>query len=111
MNPTACWPAGPCFGTPSIPTSANPRALRRVIYVPSCRRTLPSRNAPAVSENVMAAPEGPGSIRRILVVEDNADGREILRLLLELWGYEVGVAADGLEGVEMALRWRPDAAV
>jgi len=44
----------------------------------------------------------------ILIVEDNPDGRESLRMLLELYGYTVAVAADGLEGVEAAMRLRPD---
>jgi CheY-like chemotaxis protein len=48
---------------------------------------------------------------RILVVEDNGDGRETLRLLLELLGHEVQVAVDGVEGVEKALEWRPDVAI
>ncbi len=48
---------------------------------------------------------------RILVIEDNADGREMLRLMLELLGHEVAVAAEGVEGVNKALAWRPDVAV
>lgn len=48
---------------------------------------------------------------RVLIVEDNPDGREMLRLLLEIAGYEVEVAADGVRGVEMALRDHPDVAV
>jgi CheY-like chemotaxis protein len=50
-------------------------------------------------------------VLRILVVEDNADGREMTRLLLDLLGHEVLVAADGQEGVEKALLWHPDVAV
>src|SRR5690348_15551617 len=49
--------------------------------------------------------------RRVLVVEDQPDTRETLRMLLELWGCQVEEAGDGLEGVEKALSWRPDAAV
>jgi CheY-like chemotaxis protein len=49
--------------------------------------------------------------RRVLVVEDEPDGRQMLRALLAMWGYRVAVAADGLEGVEKALAWRPEAAV
>ncbi len=52
-----------------------------------------------------------GPALRILIVEDNADGREMLRLLLEILGHEVIVAADGVEGVEKALQWHPDVAV
>jgi CheY-like chemotaxis protein len=47
----------------------------------------------------------------VLVVEDNDDGRETLRLLLELCGYEVAVAADGVAGVQKAQEFRPDAAL
>ncbi len=49
--------------------------------------------------------------RRVLIVEDNADGRESLCLLLELYGHEVAVAADGLEGVRRALEFRPEVAL
>jgi two-component system, sensor histidine kinase len=49
--------------------------------------------------------------RRVLVVEDNPDSRESLRMVLELYGYRVEVAEDGRQGVEMALAWGPDAAV
>jgi CheY-like chemotaxis protein len=45
--------------------------------------------------------------RRVLIVEDNPDGCEMLRLLLELYGYQVEEAADGRQGVEKALAWRP----
>jgi CheY-like chemotaxis protein len=44
---------------------------------------------------------------RILIVEDERDGADILRTLLELVGYEVEVAYTGPEGVARALRWRP----
>lgn len=47
---------------------------------------------------------------RILVVEDNADGRDLLRTILELEGHAVQVAADGPSGVEAALITRPDVA-
>ena len=49
--------------------------------------------------------------RRVLIVEDNPDGREMLRLLLELYGYQVEEAADGRQAVEKALAWRPEVAV
>ncbi len=48
---------------------------------------------------------------RILVVEDNRDGRESLRDLLEIWGHEVEVAETGPEGVKAALASRPDVAL
>lgn len=48
---------------------------------------------------------------RVLVVEDTADTREFLRLLLEAEGYEVTTAADGLAAVGEALREPPDAII
>jgi signal transduction histidine kinase/ActR/RegA family two-component response regulator len=50
-------------------------------------------------------------IRRILVIEDNPDTRMTLRLMLQLWGYQVAVAENGTEGVEMALSWFPQVAL
>jgi CheY-like chemotaxis protein len=49
--------------------------------------------------------------RRVLIVEDNPDGRETRRLLLGLWGHQVEAAADGAEGLRKGLAWQPDAAV
>jgi CheY-like chemotaxis protein len=48
---------------------------------------------------------------RVLLVEDNPDGRESLRQLLALLGHEVTTAADGEEGVNMGLETRPDVAI
>jgi DNA-binding response OmpR family regulator len=50
-------------------------------------------------------------VRRVLIVEDNADGRESLRLFLCLAGYQVATAADGPGGVHQALAWNPHAAL
>jgi CheY-like chemotaxis protein len=47
----------------------------------------------------------------ILIVEDNPDGRESLRLLLTLLGYDVEVATEGSEGVEKALHDHFDVAI
>ena len=49
--------------------------------------------------------------RRILLVEDNPDGRATMQMLLELWGHRVKAAGDGVEGVQLALAWQPDVAV
>lgn len=43
----------------------------------------------------------------ILIVEDHSDSREMLRTLLQLWGYRVEEACNGLDAVESALRERP----
>ena len=47
----------------------------------------------------------------ILLIEDNDDGREMMAMMLSCYGYEVQSAADGLQGIEAALSYRPDVAL
>ncbi len=49
--------------------------------------------------------------RRVLIVEDSDDAREMLRYVLERAGHEVHDAADGATGLARALSLRPDVAV
>jgi CheY-like chemotaxis protein len=46
--------------------------------------------------------------RKVLVVDDNPDARETVRLILEAEGYEVIEAYDGQMGVDLARSARPD---
>jgi signal transduction histidine kinase len=46
--------------------------------------------------------------RRILIIEDNQDGREMLRALLTIAGHEVHASADGPSGVAAAAQVAPD---
>ena len=46
--------------------------------------------------------------KRILVVEDTEDNRQIMRDLLSSAGYDLVEAQDGAEGVAMAKSQRPD---
>jgi len=48
---------------------------------------------------------------RILIVEDNRDARETLKMLLEFDGFEVSTAPDGLAGFQAILRERPEIAL
>lgn len=45
---------------------------------------------------------------RILYVEDAEVIRDTISRLLEVYGYKVAYARNGQEGVEMALKWKPD---
>jgi two-component system, cell cycle response regulator DivK len=47
-------------------------------------------------------------IKRILLVEDTEDNRQIVRDLVESVGYELLEAHDGAEGVAMASEHKPD---
>jgi CheY-like chemotaxis protein len=49
--------------------------------------------------------------RRVLVIEDNADVRESLGMLLTMWGHAVDYAESGPDGVARARDLRPDIAL
>ncbi|HEY3066435.1 MAG TPA: ATP-binding protein [Methylomirabilota bacterium] len=55
-----------------------------------------------------SAPAGPDPSRRVLIIEDNDDAREALRLLLESLGHQVTEADDGMHGLALALNQPPD---
>ncbi len=44
----------------------------------------------------------------ILVVEDNMDNYELVRIMLEYGGYETSLAVNGRDGVEAARKRQPD---
>jgi CheY-like chemotaxis protein len=71
---------------------------------------LPRMDAPAAASATSAPP---AEIRplRILLVEDNADGRAMLQQLLRMDGHEVHDAVDGLTGVRLAASVKPDVAI
>jgi len=68
----------------------------------------PAPSSPLARPTSARAPE---ARRRVLVVEDNADAREALRVSLTLAGHEVAEAADGPAGLEQLAACRPDVAL
>ena len=69
--------------------------------------TLPLET-PGPVETIPPASGRAETTRRILVIEDNTDGADTLRELLQFDGHEVEVAYSGPAGVEKARRFRPD---
>ena len=53
---------------------------------------------------------GVAAQRRVLVIEDNADAREMLKTWLVLEGHDVLEAANGVDGVKILMSERPDVA-
>ena len=70
------------------------------------RTGAPAANPGAPGETGAAAPGG-----RVLVVEDSPTISSVVKYFLELEGFEVLLAGDGLAGLEVALRERPDVIV
>ena len=64
--------------------------------------------------DAMGEPQAPPSVptrdrgRTILIVEDNDDARDSLRLLLEALGHRVLEAADGQQGLTLVLDHKPE---
>lgn len=58
-----------------------------------------------------SAGKGPEAAKKVLVVEDNHDAADTLRLLLALAGFDVEVAYDGRAGVDAALARPPDVVI
>jgi PAS domain S-box-containing protein len=71
---------------------------------------LPLSQRAASPSGEISAPR-PVARRRVLIVEDNEDAREALRLGLTLEGHEVDVASDGEEGIALGVARRPHVAV
>jgi PAS domain S-box-containing protein len=88
-------------------TSAGPgRGSEFTVRVPA---TLsPSRRGDAAAS---AAPIGETRRRRVLIVEDNEDAREGLRMLLTHFGHDVETSEDAPSGLEKLRTFRPDVAL
>ena len=73
---------------------------------------LPATAASAGVAPASTVREPAAAVRlRVLIVEDNADAREMLRASLALAGHDVIEAADGASGVELAKQEQPDVAL
>lgn len=47
-------------------------------------------------------------MKRVLIVEDQADIRKLIRMTLEFEPYEIHEAANGTDGLQMAITVQPD---
>jgi signal transduction histidine kinase/ActR/RegA family two-component response regulator len=72
------------------------------------RLPLASPMTSAADGDVLPRVPAANAKHQILIVEDNADSRELLTLILERLGHRVYAAADGPSGVSEALELQPD---
>jgi signal transduction histidine kinase len=70
---------------------------------------LPLLAQQAHSAPAAAAPSGP-ALRRVLLIEDNEDARDMMAALLELLSCEVASAANGPQGIALAQAHPPEIA-
>jgi signal transduction histidine kinase/CheY-like chemotaxis protein len=71
-----------------------------------CLPRADARRTDDVAADAVAA--RPMSRKRIVIIEDDADGREALCMQLLMAGHEVHEAKDGKSGIEVVQRVRPD---
>jgi CheY-like chemotaxis protein len=72
---------------------------------------LPRISSGATTARVQRPIERRARPRRVLLIEDDADAREMLRMMLEIAGHAVYVARDGESGLELLEIVRPDVAI
>ena len=69
---------------------------------------LPAIDPPAARAGAAAQRQAKSAGRDILIIEDNADARETMKMLLEMMGHRVHVAPDGESGIAVAERLKPE---
>jgi CheY-like chemotaxis protein len=52
--------------------------------------------------------ESPVEKRRVLIVDDNLDALESMKLLLEFLGHEIEIASNGRSALERVASWQPE---
>ncbi|RYX86185.1 response regulator [bacterium] len=72
------------------------------VALPLIQRKAPSVSAPTKTDAIQP--------RRVVVIEDNDDARELVCLLLKRDGHQVEWASDGHSGLELLTKSRPDIA-
>lgn len=82
-------------------------SARRSNHLPSIEHARLHMPVPMAERADRQETSAPKQQLRILVVEDNEDGRQMLQMLLEMYGHEVFEAEDGPRGVELTLSLRP----
>ena len=83
------------------------RGCRFVVRMPLIRH--PARAPRLDGGHELAAEETDGL--RVLVVDDNVDSAASLSQVMQILGYPVAVAHDGVEAVDAAAHWRPAVAL
>jgi len=72
---------------------------------------LPLAAPLAAPRKADVVPDKPVIKRKVLVVDDNPDALESMKMLLEFVGHEIEVAFDGSSAIERVLSWHPEVAL
>jgi signal transduction histidine kinase len=94
-------------GTIRVESSGLGAGTEVVVRLPLSAATLPL----VVGEPARVEPPRRLQPRKVVLVDDNEDGREMLALVLASFGYQVETAADGPAGLAAVANLRPEVAV
>ena len=72
---------------------------------------LPAARAVAEPKRPAVAGRASGPCCRVLIAEDIPDAAEMMQLMVECWGHDVRIAADGVQAVELARTFAPQIAL
>jgi signal transduction histidine kinase/CheY-like chemotaxis protein len=89
-------------GTVSVLSRGAGQGSRFELRLPRVEQLEPVPDAPTTRAT---------SLQHILLIEDSDDGREMMAMMLEAQRYSVTTAADGNEGLRLAVQSRPDIAL
>lgn len=93
-------------GTVTAESEGADKGARFVIRFPAIPAPEPQAQAPRTAGDLQVR-----ELRKILLIEDNADARHALLTVLRHYGFRTFAAADGLEGLSVADEVQPDAAI
>jgi signal transduction histidine kinase/ActR/RegA family two-component response regulator len=85
-----------------------PHGSRFIVRLPLASASIDAEPPPDPGRDAETTPIAP---RRVLLVDDNADGREMMRIALQSAGHEVASAAEGEAALVTAAALEPDVAV
>jgi signal transduction histidine kinase/CheY-like chemotaxis protein len=100
-------------GTISVTSEGVGTGTTVVVRLPLSRAVTTEATA-AVLKAPAALPQEPAipaAMSTVLLIEDNADSREMMSMLLGMLGYQVLEAANGIDGLQLATREQPAIAV
>ena len=101
--------AGEIVEATAVPATGDPTARARFEEIDARHEDIVSHDPPRLPGAVPAPnfDDLPEVVRDVLVVDDNKSFRKFLSLLLDRQGFKVHEAADGEEGLRLALDRRP----
>jgi CheY-like chemotaxis protein len=95
-------------------SSAGPgKGAEFVVHLPmiSAAKAQAKVSAASLDGGKPASQANAAAKKKVLLVDDNRDGADALKVLLGFEGHEVSTAYDGSSGLETAVRFHPDVAV